>query len=229
MTFIRTFCIATALMLSINGFSQTIKKDTAAAKLPRYEIGVNATAFFKQFLSFTTKSATDTSATEAPYYLVSKWRLKKGYIRFGVGASINSVNEESRKTADYKIKNNNDYQLRLGYEWQRIFTKRCTAYYGFDILGGLNDKTIHANSGFDFITITDKIWTWGIAPTGGLRYEIFKNVALSTETSIRYRHQSFVQEIRFSKNSDFNEKGVVVKAQKLDFIAPTVVYLTLSF
>lgn len=214
-------------LISLVGHTQT----DSTFKLNRYEIGVNGTAFFKQFLNFNIKSGNDTTAMvlETPYYLTSKVKFKKGYLRFGLGVKLNSENESSSKTADYKVKNNNDYQLRVGYEWQRKLNKKCDVYYGVDVLGGLNDLTIHANSGFDFVTISDRSWFMGVAPVGGLRFKLWENIALSTETSIRYRYITFGESAKFSKNVDFNEKGLSLKTHKLDFVAPSVIYITYLF
>lgn len=208
-----------------------IAQTDSTFKQTRYEVGVNGTAFFKQFLNFSSKSSSDTTANilETPYYLISKVKLKKGYLRIGLGVKINSENESSSKTADYKIKNNNDYQLRVGYEWQRKLNKKCDVYYGVDLLGGLNDLTIHANSGFDFVTISDRSWVMGLAPVAGFRFKLWENIALSTETSIRYRYTIFGEGAKFSKNVDFNEKGLNLKTHKLDFIAPSVIYITYLF
>ena len=216
------------IVLSFNCLAQT---DNAQTTPFRYELGVNGTAFFKQFLNISVRNNSDTSVTilETPYYLTSKFKMGKGYLRVGAGVKINSENESSSKTSDYKIKNNNDYQLRVGYEWQRILNKKCDLYYGFDVLSGLNDLTIHANSGFDFVTISDRSWLLGAAPVAGFRFKIWDNIALSTETSVRYRYLIFGESAKFSKNVDFNEKGVSLKTHKLDFIPPSVIYITFLF
>jgi opacity protein-like surface antigen len=220
------FSIYCTLIASVC-FAQT----DSISKPFRYEVGVNGTVFFKQFLSISLKSNTDTAVSilETPYYLTSKFKLGKGYLRVGLGVKINSENTSSSKTADYKINNNNDYQLRVGYEKQRKLNKKCTVYYGVDVLGGLNDLTIHSNSGFDFVTISDRSWMVGLAPVAGFRFKLWENIALSTETSMRYRYTVFGESAKFSKNVDFNEKGVSLKTQKLDFLPPSVIYVTFLF
>jgi opacity protein-like surface antigen len=203
----------------------------STVKSPRYEVGVNGTYFFKQFLNFSTKSSTDTAANvlETPYSLTTKFKFKKGFLRVGLGLKISSENTSSSKTADYKINNNNDYQLRVGYEKQRKLNKRCSVYYGADVLGGLNDLTVHSNSGFDFVTISDRSWVVGAAPFAGFQFKLWENIALSTETSFRYRYTVFGESATFSKNADFNEKGARLKTQKVDFLPPSVIYVTFIF
>ncbi len=214
-------------LLTAVSYAQT----DSTLKNPRYEVGVNGTYFFKQFLNFSTKSVSDTAANvlETPYSFTSKFKFKKGFLRVGLGLKINSENASSSKTADYKINNNNDYQLRVGYEKQRKLNKRCSVYYGADILGGLNDLTVHANSGFDFVTISDRSWVIGAAPFAGFQFRLWENIALSTETSFRYRYTTFGESATFSKNADFNEKGARLKTQKVDFLPPSVVYVTFIF
>lgn len=201
------------------------------AKMPRYEVGVNGTYFFKQFLNFSGKSNVDsaTSVLETPYYLAAKVKLGGGFLRMGVGVKINSENTSSSKIADYRVNNNNDYQLRIGYEKQRRLNKRCSVYYGADALGGFNDLTVHSNSGFDFVTLSDRSWTLGVAPVAGFRVQLWENIALSTETSIRYRYTVFGESATFSKNADFNEKGAQLKTHKVDFLPPSVIYVTFMF
>jgi opacity protein-like surface antigen len=208
-----------------------VAQSDSITKAPRFEVGVNGTSFFKQFLNISLKNSPDTATSilETPYYLTSKFKLKKGYLRVGMGVKINSENTSSSKTADYKINNNNDYQLRIGYERQRKLNKKCSVYYGVDALGGLNDLTIHANSGFDFVTISDRSWMMGLAPVAGFHFKLWENIALSTETSIRYRYTIFGESAKFSKNADFNEKGLSLKTQKLDFLPPSVIYVTFLF
>jgi hypothetical protein len=212
---------------SFKGFTQNEEPQPQA----RYELGVNGTAFFKQFLNINIKNGNDTSTAilETPYQLTAKMKKGKGYVRLGAGVKINSENESSNKTADYKIKNNNDYQVRVGYEWQRALNKKCDLYYGFDALGGLNDLTLHANSGFDFVTISDRSWQLGAAPIAGFRVKLWNNITLSTETAIRYRYTIFGESAKFSKNVDFNEKGLKLKTQRVDFIPPSVIYVTFLF
>jgi opacity protein-like surface antigen len=221
------------LLVSIYALVGTVcfAQTDSIAKMPRYEVGVNGTYFFKQFLNFSGKSSSDTAVSllETPYALTTKFRLKRGFLRVGLGVKINSENTSSGKTADYKINNNNDYQLRVGYERQRKLNRKCSLYYGVDVLGGFNDLTVHSNSGFDFVTISDRSWVVGLAPVAGFRFQLWENIALSTETSMRYRYTVFGESATFSKNVDFNEKGARLKTQKVDFLPPSVIYITFLF
>jgi opacity protein-like surface antigen len=198
---------------------------------PRYEIGVNSTAFFKQFLNFSgTKSAVDSNnITETPYFLTAKMRGKRGYWRLGLGASLASKSESSGKLLDTKTTRNGDYQLRIGYEWQRALGNKWTFYYGFDVLGRYKDKALIADSGFDLVNISETTWGTGVAPMAGLRYQIWRNIALSTETAVRYRYSAFQEKTAFSINPDFNQKGKKVDFYDLDFLPPTSIYITLLF
>jgi opacity protein-like surface antigen len=199
--------------------------------IPRYEIGVNGTAFFNQFINLNLSGKTDSNAIspETPYYLTAKFRVKKGAIRVGLGAALTIEKNSNGKTADSKTLTNNDYQLRLGYEKQKNVGKRFDLYYGIDLLAGINDRIISSNSGFDFVTLTDRTWTYGAAPVAGLRFRIMGNISLSTETAIRYRYSTFSESADFSKNTDFKETGREFKGHKIDFIAPKVIYVTILF
>jgi hypothetical protein len=198
---------------------------------PRYEVGVNGSAFFKQFLSFNnTRTAVDSNnITETPYYLTAKMRSKKGYWRLGLGAALNSKSESSGKLADTKTTRNSDYQLRLGYEWQQIWGNKWTFYYGVDVLGRYKDKALVADSGFDLVTLAETTWGTGVAPMAGIRFQIWRNIALSTETAVRYRYTSFKETSSFSVNPDFNERGKTVGSHDIDFLPPTSIYITILF
>ena len=224
----------TALSIVLMAYMPTVKAQNIDSininKATRWEVGVNGTAFFKQFLTLNLSGSDSTKVTlETPYYIVAKFGLKKGIIRLGLGASLSSDNESNAKIADSKTVSNNDFQLRLGYEKQKMVSKRCDVYYGIDLLGGLSEKVISTNSSFDFITLTDRSLTLGIAPVAGLRFHLWPNVMLSTETSVRYRNISFSQTAEFSKNTDFNETGNKRSSNKIDFIAPTSIYVTVLF
>lgn len=197
---------------------------------PRYEVGVNGSAFFKQFLNFSGRTTVDSNnITETPYYLTAKMRSKRGYWRLGLGAALNAKNESSGKLADTKTTRNNDFQLRLGYEWQRDFGTKWTFYYGIDLLGRYKDKALVADSGFDVVTLSETTWGTGAAPMAGIRYQIWRNVALSTETAVRYRYSAFQEKSSFSTNPDFNEVGKKVGLHELDFLPPTSIYITVLF
>ncbi len=198
---------------------------------PRYEMGANCTAFFKQFLNFSgTKAAVDSNnITETPYYLTAKMRSKRGYWRLGLGATLNAKSEASGKLADTKTTRNSDYQLRIGYEWQRDINKKWTFYYGFDILGRYKEKALLVDSGFDIVKIGETTVGTGIAPMAGIRCQLWHNVALSTETAMRYRYSNFNETTSFSINPDFNEKGKKIDLHELDFLPPTSIYITLLF
>ncbi len=197
---------------------------------PRYEVGVNGSAFFKQFLNFSGRTTVDSNnITETPYYLTAKMRLKRGYWRLGLGASLNARNESSGKLADTKTTRNSDFQLRLGYEWQRDINNKWTFYYGIDLLGRYKDKALVADSGFDIVTLGETTWGTGAAPMAGIRYQIWRNIALSTETAVRYRYSAFQEKTSFSTNPDFNEVGKKVGSHELDFLPPTAIYITVLF
>ena len=197
---------------------------------PRYEVGVNGSAFFKQFLNFNGRTTVDSSnITETPYYLTAKMRFKRGYWRLGLGAALNAKSESSGKLSDTKTTRNGDYQLRLGYEWQRAIGTKWTFYYGIDLLGRYKDKALVADSGFDVVTLSETTWGTGAAPMAGIRYQIWRNIALSTETAVRYRYSAFQEKSAFSTNPDFNEVGKKLSTHEIDFLPPTSIYITILF
>jgi hypothetical protein len=198
---------------------------------PRYEMGVNGSAFFKQLLNFSgTKPAVDSNnITETPYYFTAKMRSKRGYWRLGLGATLSAKSESSGKLADTKTVRNADYQLRLGYEWQRKLTDKWLFYYGVDVLGRYKEKALIADSGFDLVNISETTIGTGIAPIAGIRFQLWQNIALSTETAVRYRFSNFKEKTSFSINPDFNEQGKIVDLHELDFLPPTSIYITILF
>jgi hypothetical protein len=236
---IKTILLASVLFL-LNGNINAQTKPENETKIgtatqvdtrPQYEIGVNSTAFFKQFLNFNSvKTAVDSNnITETPYYFAAKMRFKKGYWRLGIGAALNAKSESNGKLSDTKTTRNADYQLRIGYEWQRIMTNKWMFYYGFDVLGRYKDKAFIVDSGFDVVNLSETTLATGVAPVAGIRFQIWRNMALSTETALRYRYTSFKEKSSFSVNPDFNERGKTIGSHEIDFLPPTSIYLTLLF
>jgi hypothetical protein len=236
---LKIFFLISVLFLLMGNVNAQVKPETAPKEAevspidarPRYEIGVNSTAFFKQFLNFNSvKTAADSNnITETPYYFAAKMRAKKGYWRLGIGVALNAKSESSGKLLDTKTTRNADYQLRIGYEWQRIMTNKWLFYYGFDVLGRYKEKAFIADSGFDIVNLSETTLATGVAPMAGIRFQIWRNIALSTETALRYRYSSFKEKSSFSVNPDFNERGKTIGSHEIDFLPPTSLYLTLLF
>lgn len=203
------------LLLSQAAFAQT--DDDLK---PEHQIGVNATLFIKQFLSFN-----DNVFNSSPYSLTYKYIDQNEGWRIGLGGSNTSSKSNPNNGTNITTNNGLNINVRLGYEWQKKLDKRWLMYYGLDGIysyskfrstssiqsGGFPPKTeevISSTEGFGF----------GGGPVLGMEFKISKRISLNAETAAYF---NYGETRRRDKNTFF------IGFERNEFTANTSLFINL--
>jgi hypothetical protein len=167
----------------------TIAQTEDEAK-PAHQIGVNASLFIKQFLSFN-----ETSTTLSPYMLTYKYIEDNQGWRIGAGAFNTNTKTNTNSLSGLTSNTTLTIDTRLGYEWQKGLDKRWLVYYGVDgtysysktrstntvQTGAFPPKTEEMISSSESFTI-------GGGPVLGMEFKINKRISLNTETTAYFSY-----------------------------------------
>jgi len=119
--------ISVLFICSIAVFSQ----EKTTPSVYNHQVGINATAFIKQFLTFNN----NITVTNSPYLLTYKHITEGGGLRTGLGLSYSDIIESPASGGVRRAKTNAaSIDFRLGFEAQKQLNKRWLFYYGLDAL-----------------------------------------------------------------------------------------------
>ncbi len=145
----------------------------------RHEIGVNTTLLLKQIINFS-----DTKIAISPYAFTYKMLKNNKGLRFGVGMNLNSINEKQTTFADNKTNLNQNANVRLGFEIQRMVNQKWNAWVGFDAVASYTNNSNIVDSGFDRVSIGNRTKGAGLAFALGAEWRFNKHFSIATEANI---------------------------------------------
>lgn len=168
------------LMISVPAIAQTDQEQK-----PTHQIGVNATLFIKQFLSFN-----NTIGGGSPYLLTYKYIEGNQGWRIGFGGSNAKTKNNTNSITGLNSNSSLTIDTRLGYEWQKGLDKHWLLYYGVDAVysySKLHFKNTTLGGGFpqkqeDVISSTESFSAGG-GPILGVEFKINKRISLNAETT----------------------------------------------
>jgi len=180
----------------------------------RHQLGVNATAAFRLLLG------NSNVANQNPYVLMYKTIGPEGKaFRLGLGGKM----EQSEDSDTGRKVQNNGVDLLMGYEkrWE-LSSPKWIGYIGVDFFGGFhNIKTENDN-----IKTSSRDWEVGTGPVFGIQWMLSPQVGLHTETALYYRHRELIDEVEFQT---FDDNKVKSNEDKVNFILPSALYLSITF
>lgn len=165
-----------------NSFAQDT---TGRSNIYHNELGIDATGFVKQFVSFGySEYPSDYNPT---YYITYRRHLKCGNIRFAIGGDFENEDISPGFSADSNkyYKKYYSYDTRLGWEFSNGLSKRWQVFYGLDFRPGYTYSKNDApywNGGYANGS-ESKTQTYAFAPLLGFRFKINDRLSLTTETS----------------------------------------------
>ncbi|MDL5049007.1 hypothetical protein QQ054_23625 [Oscillatoria amoena NRMC-F 0135] len=168
------------LLLSQAAFAQTDDE-----LKPEHQIGVNATLFIKQFLSFN-----NTIAGSSPFLVTYKYIESNQGWRIGVGGSNATTKNNSNTIFGASSNSSLLIDTRLGYEWQKGLDKRWLLYYGVDAVYSYSKFRFTTNAlggGFpqkiEEVISSNEGFSAGGGPILGVEFKISKRIRLNAETT----------------------------------------------
>ena len=150
------------------------------------EIGIDATGFIKQYLSF---GYSDYPQNYYPtYFMTYRRKFDAGNIRVGLGGDYQTRNILSPYAGDSNKYRTTSYSMifRLGWEWKSNIGKRWQVYYGGDVRYVLNYDKNDApffNGGYAN-GYENKTKVYQVGPILGFRFKLNKRLSLRTESAL---------------------------------------------
>jgi len=218
----KSFLFLFTTVISFSLFAQSDKE-----KYSGHEIGINATAFVKEFLSL---NASDVD--EGPYMITYK-KFKNGRaLRLGLGGQFSQINEDIDGGGNLTTKDNRA-SLRIGYEWNQAISKRWSFYYGADVITDFTQSTSQTTSflptgQIESVILEKQSLTTGGGPILGIQFFITDKISLMTEGSLYYNYtyntdkQTFDVETQFNKSEDSS-------SSLFEFGLPTALFFVIRF
>lgn len=201
-------------------FSTAAGAQTENEAKPAHQIGVNATFFVKQFLSFN-----DLIVPNNPYNLTYKYIEDKQGWRVGLGG--NNATQKSNPNNGQSISNSKSLSIatRLGYEWQKPLDNRWLAYYGADVTYSYTKNRTTSRiptGGFpqttEEILVSNESFAVGGGPVLGIEFKLSKRISFNAETSLYFAYSEF-------RRNDIN--AFFIGSKQTDFSARTSTAITL--
>lgn len=232
----RHYIMIFLLMLSLPSWAQTAQEEDDKATVQeqneseeernlRFEIGLNATGFVKQFVP----GGNDFFVFSQPYLLQSKLLFKKRQaIRFGANYNRSEIRNPDPVVSSVSV--NSSAALRLGFEFHKAFGKRWSAFYGADVIGGqvLSRSTTSSDPFLGEVTVENETLQIGGGPVVGIQVVLNKHIRLYTESMFYFQRDVTEQHTDFGSPfiEDNTEK---FRSQTFNLIPPSSLFLAFTF
>ncbi len=185
------------------------------------EIGINATSFINEFISLNSNDA-----SIGDYMISYKYHFGSKALRLGIGGNFSQADEDTDGNGT-RTTNNNSFDIRLGYEWNKKITKRWGFYSGMDIIGG-SDYNSSVSDNFERVETSTRTSVVGGGPILGIQFFINSHISLMTEGSLYFKHSIINTKESFSLNSEFNTDETNSR-NDLNFGLPTALFFIVRF
>lgn len=185
------------------------------------EVGINATSFINEFVSLNSNDA-----AVGDYMISYKYHFGGKAFRLGLGGNFSQIDEDTDGNGT-RTTNNNSFDLRLGYEWNKKITKRWAFYTGMDVIVG-NSYTSSVADNFERVVTSNRTTTFGGGPVLGIQFFINSHISLMTEGNMYYRHSIINDKQTFSLNPEFDEDETNTR-NNLGFGLPTALFFIIRF
>jgi hypothetical protein len=211
------------LIFSLNIFSQDDDSDSHGEHdQEKYsEVGLNATSFINEVISLNSNDA-----TIGDYMITYKYHFGGKALRLGLGGNFSQIDEDTDGNGN-RTTNNNSFDIRIGYEWNKKITKRWAFYSGMDIVAGSQFNS-SVSDNFERVETSTRVTTVGGGPILGIQFFINSHISLMTEGSLYYKHSITNEKKNFSLNTEFNEDDTNSR-NDLNFGLPTALFFVIRF
>lgn len=217
----RTITLTIGLFLLIT--SQTFSQSTETTDQGKGQImlGMNATSFVKNFLSFNEVSTTGSS----PFQFTFRYITPSNFA-FRAGLGVAAVNSEDKGDDDVTKNSISTFDISLGFEKRSMVAKRWTVFGGVDLLATSDMSTSENTSGDFKFKSTNRSSGGGVAPLFGIQFNINDRISLSTETQIRIVYTTGKQTTETTGSTPTSSESTGVSATPL---LPGFIHFNVSF
>ncbi len=195
------------------------------------EIGLNATPFVHQYLSF----GNNDTPLSSPYILTGEKRCGRFGGRVGIGLiSANDLEKADDDNTRPAIKTNElTLAIRAGIVAYKNLSRRFSLKYGSDLFFQYDmTRSVTSTTGLfgetQKVTISDYTYETGFSPFLFLQFHVTPQFSLGTEALGRLSVLSTVSKEENSQFPDFNDRQESI-GTRFAISAPTSLFLILRF
>ncbi|MBX7053270.1 MAG: hypothetical protein K1X54_14645 [Flavobacteriales bacterium] len=213
------FTLGLFSLSSLQTFSQTT--ETAESGKGQIMLGMNATSFVKNFLSFNDVSTTGSS----PFQFTFRY-ITPSHFAFRAGLGVAAVNTEDKGDDDVTKNSISTFDFSVGFEKRSLVAKRWTVFGGVDLLA-TSDMSTNENTSGDFkFKSTNKSNGGGVAPLFGIQFNINDRISLSTETQLKVLYTKGKRTTETTGSTPTSSESTGVSATPL---LPGFIHFNVSF
>jgi hypothetical protein len=218
------YCIFHFIVLPNSVAQIILSPNTQVKNALTHEIGFNSLTLLKQVFNFSNTS----NNIESPYLIMYKLGLGKNFLRASIGGSYSNRVEQIDGFLDSKTVRNTALSSRIGYERQHT-SNRIRFSYGIDGTWDIKNNANIADSGFDQVYIVESENSFGGGPFMGISLNLTKHLSLYTEVGAYFTYTVVSKQTDFVKNPEFNDIENKATLQKINYLAPTSLFLLYKF
>ena len=202
--------------------------DSAWRSKTHYEVGINVSEFVKTFIVPANNTALGANANT--YLLSFKTLFKSGAtLRFGTGFRYSNKQVDDDDFGGIQTQINNQFNTRLGFEWQFNLSRRWNAFAGVDGVYSTGRQRTETPSfpPDKFITQTS-INAYGGGPVVGIQFRLTRRISLLTEAAL-YAQSITTTDTQVDTSFPANNSKTVTKENNISFIVPQSLFLIITF
>ncbi len=222
-----------AISIPVLASAQKLSDSLWASKNIHHQVGINATAFIKQFLSFNS-SLPQADPFSVTYKLFNSNAAGTKLVGGRIGLGFTEITQSGTPNPNFERSvRQTTTASKLGLEMQQKIAERWTLMYGVDMVyisENLKVTTKSMNNGMQFTTVNNESTTnIGGGPFLGLQFNINKRLSLSTETAFYYLDGTN----KSTTTTDFPQGGTPedrkTKNKSISFISPANINFNIMF
>ncbi|MBA3900052.1 MAG: hypothetical protein H0X62_07570 [Bacteroidetes bacterium] len=188
------------------------------------ELGIEFTTFVRSLLPYEQGLS---QFPLQPFFLTYKRHFGNSALRLGAGGNLTILQD----TGGYNTQRNytdrrHGANLRIGWEFQQLLSRKLKVYYGADIVGGYGFSVAHHLSSQhgtpDWITTTT---SFGAGPILGIQWWLTPRISFATESSFYISRINSESEFRYV-NTPENNKYTLRRTIQGNFAPPLFIYFT---
>jgi len=209
--------IALIFGINLNVFAQVQPKDEPNKR--HIELGVNATSFVENFISF----GSDVESV-SPFTFHFKLIKNNRGLRVNAGFNARVAQDDSNGFREFSSITND---LKIGYEKRTLASKRWMVMYGVDaIVDYTFSKSLSIN--FEQVIVKNQRTGFGLSPFIGFAFNLTPKIYLSTEASIDALYSITLNEAIFDDPSVPDQKDEF-NSFRISTELPTNLFFTIKF
>ena len=212
------------LFTLLSAFGSLWAQDTTAPQKLITEVALQTNALFDRLLK-----DDEGSLSQNPYLLTGKLVYGRLALRAGIGGSYKKLVKRETGFADSQTTLDQSFDLRLGLERQFELGPRWTGTVGLDGMGSWAQQKNIDDSGFDVITVSEDLQSFGGGLVSGLQFKLTERFSLYTEGFVYFATGNITSGRFFQNFPIFDDEKKKTETSELKIGLPSSLYVVFRF